>query len=358
MKRWLSMLVLLPAVLLVQAPPAQAAARVSVDGGGQGPVIDRTYSTQLTVRGSAFQSIRGGHGGIYVWFGTVSPGWQPSKGGRSGEDYAYVPDTEDKSNQGFQQFVAFPGSDTGDSAAATMGADGSWTVRLTVPGPSFQAVGRNGSVRTVDCRKVTCGVITVGAHGVRNANNETFTPVRVGDLHGGEQPGATPAPDQPATGTEPDVATQPSAPAAAAAPAQRRRAARGPSRFEVDRAAAAPGRAVSWTADRLTPGRQFTVVLDDGLSASGPHVAGLDGRASGVIQLPADLRAGTHELRLYGAGKAATVRFGTSAAETPSRRSEQVARATPATVVAVGSGVVFCAALLVLVRRVVRRRHA
>ena len=74
--------------------------------------IDPTYATTLTVSGSGFQSVKGGHGGIYVFFGTVKPGWQPSKGGATGEDYFYVPDSEAKDNQGFQRYVAFPGSDT------------------------------------------------------------------------------------------------------------------------------------------------------------------------------------------------------------------------------------------------------
>jgi hypothetical protein len=356
-------------LLALPVPAAQAAAGVSVDAGGQGAVIDSTYSTQLSVSGNGFQSIKGGHGGIYVWFGTVSPGWQPSKGGKSGVDYAYVPDTEDKSNKGFQQFVSFPGSDTASSAAATMSADGRWSVRLTVPGPSFQAVGRNGSVRTVDCRKVTCGVITVGAHGVRNANNETFTPVGVADLHGADEP--SPQQPSPQTGDEPDQDVRPGGSSQTTTPGdgqgpgtapRRAQGRRGPVRLEVDRVSAVAGRAVSWTGTNLRPGRQFTVVLDDGLAASGPHSAGADGRASGVILLPADLPEGTHELRLFSAGRKGSVKFGTSgsgaagtaaSAEPGSERRDEVAVAF-----AIGSGAVFLAALGFAARRMVGGRRA
>ena len=78
--------------------------------------VDPTYATTLRVSGSGFQSVKGGHGGIYVFFGTVTAGWQPSRGGATGKDYFYVPDSEAKNNQGFQKYVAFPGSDTASSA--------------------------------------------------------------------------------------------------------------------------------------------------------------------------------------------------------------------------------------------------
>lgn len=300
------------------AAPAQAAGRVTVDAGGQGAVIDSTYSTELTVRGNGFQSVKGGHGGIYVWFGTVNGKWRPSQGGKSGVNYVYVPDSETKNNAGFQRYVAFPGSSTADSAnGGTMSADGSWSVKLVVPGPKFQAVGRNGKVTQVDCRKVTCGVITVGAHGVQNGNNETFTPVRLGDLGGS---GATEQGDtSDGGGADGGGAVEPqgSAPQASqptggapAAPTPKRQ---GPATLSVDHAAAVTGRAMSFTATGLTPGEQFTVVLDDGLAAAGPFTAASDGRATGVIQLPASTSAGTHELRAFGASQELSVKFGVQA---------------------------------------------
>lgn len=298
-----------PAVDTATAPPADAAGRVTVDNDDRGAVIDSRYSSRLRVSGRGFQSIKGGHGGIYVWFGTVNGQWRPSQGGRSGTHYLYIPDSESKGNAGYQRFVSFPGSDTASSAnGGTISADGSWSVQLNVPGPTFQAVGRDGTARTVDCRKVTCGVITVGAHGVPNANNETFTPVAVRELD--DQPqDPTPQGEQPEqqTGDTPRTST-PTATGTGTrtAPAT---AKKGPARLRVDRRSAVAGRALAFVATRLRPGEQVSVVLDDGLVASGPHLVGADGRVTGVISLPEEVSPGTHELRLFGASKRAVVRF-------------------------------------------------
>lgn len=344
------------------AAPAQAASRVTVDAGGRGAVIDSTYSTTLSVRGSGFQSVKGGHGGIYVWFGTVNGTWRPSKGGKSGVNYVYVPDSETKDNAGFQRYVAFPGSSTAGSAnGGTMKADGSWSVELVVPGPTFQAVGRNGSVTRVDCRKVTCGVITIGAHGVQNGNNETFTPVRLGDLAGS---GATEQGDtSDGGGADGGGAVEPqgSAPQASqptggapAAPTPKRQ---GPATLSVDHAAAVTGRAMSFTATGLTPGEQFTVVLDDGLAAAGPFTAGADGRATGVIQLPSSTAAGTHELRAFGASQELSVKFGVQAEpelEAVSAESEE--EPVVAWIFAGAAAVVFVLALVLALWRAGGRR--
>ncbi|MGN0063218.1 MAG: hypothetical protein ACI379_03160 [Nocardioides sp.] len=340
-------------VVPLGAAPAHAAGGVSVDNGGQGAVIDSTYSSTLSISGRGFQSIKGGHGGVYVWFGTVSGNWRPSKGGVSGVNYRYVPDKESKGNKGFQRYVAFPGSDTAASAnGGTMTADGSWRVNLLVPGPTFQAVGRNGSVVTVDCRKQTCGVITIGAHGVKNANNETFTPVRVADLQSSNastdkgSTTTTEVPQQGATGGQDKGGVKVAKRAS----------------LEVDRAAAVPGRALSFVAQGLTPGSQVTAVLDDGIVATGPHLVGQDGVVAGVLQLPADLPAGTHELRTFGAGKSASVKFGVSAAAVDDAvGATSVDTDRPATAALVFAGVaaaVFLGALVLTLVRLLRGRRA
>lgn len=145
-----------------------------------------TAGSVVTVSGSGFQSVQGGAGGIYVVFGWVDDaeggGWRPSAGGATGLDYLYAPDTEDAENAGFQRFVAFPGSST--SAAANGGViaeDGTWSTPLTVPAPQFDALDRAGDAAPVDCTQVQCGIITFGAHGIKNATNETFTPVTFAD---------------------------------------------------------------------------------------------------------------------------------------------------------------------------------
>lgn len=351
MARVLSALALLLGLALVPAAPAHAAARVTVSS-----AIDPTYATTVTVRGSGFQSVTGGHGGVYVFFGTVRDGWRPSQGGQTGSDYFYVPDSEAKSNQGYQRYIAFPGSDTAGSAAATMSANGSWSTTLVVPGAVFQAVDRNGKATSIDCRQVTCGVITVGAHGVVNANNESFTPVRVESLYDeGEAPSPTAAPTTGAPTGEPtaeptaeptvDAPADPAAPAPAAAPT-----------LEVDRASAHPGAVLAFAAGGLVPGSQVSAVLDDGAAGAGPFLVGSDGGVAGVITIPAGTTAGTHELRLFGGADVPAVSFAVTeveavaAATAPAAASDERDRDGLAIGFAVASALVLALALVRLVR--------
>ena len=293
----------------VGVAPAYAESRVGVANQDGDAAVDPTYVTSLTLRGAGFQSIEGGHGGIYVFFGTVRAGWRPSQGGQTGVDYFYVPDGESRDNQGFAKFVAFPGSDTGDSAnGGTLAADGTWSTTLRVPGATFEAYDRDGGSRTVDCRTVTCGVITVGAHGVTNARNESFTPVRVEDLYAaGEEPAAT--------GVTPDPATGESTSTPAKGAGKGNRAPAVAPTLDVDRGAARAGHVLSFSASGLPAGAQVTTVLDDGLAGAGPFLVGDDGQVAGVLTLPADLTVGTHELRLFGVDGAPSVSFGVSAGD-------------------------------------------
>lgn len=158
------------------AEPAHAAAAVNVSGT---PAADR--ETTIQVSGSGFQSVQGGFGGIYVLFGWVDDptggSWRPSNGGVTGTNLRYVYDDE-SAPVGFQLFVAFPGSSTGYAAnGGEIAADGTWSGALRIPGAVLQTYDRDNNATTVDCRSVQCGVITIGAHGVKNANNESFTPV-------------------------------------------------------------------------------------------------------------------------------------------------------------------------------------
>ncbi|MGB0100724.1 MAG: hypothetical protein WBP61_10635 [Nocardioides sp.] len=310
---------LLAATVLLPVAPAHAAGRVVVANSDGDAKIDPTYATTVRVSGSGFQSVTGGHGGVYVFFGTVKPGWQPSRGGATGADYYYVPDSEAKNNQGFQRYVAFPGSDTAGSAnGGVMSESGSWSTQLVVPGAVFKAYDRRGGVRTIDCRQVTCGVITVGAHGVANATNESFTPVSVGSLTGqSAAPATTAAPSgsttAPATGPSTAPDDDSAAPPAAGDPAPAR-----PAAIEVDRAAAVAGNVVAFNASGLPPGAQVSAVFDDGAAGAGPFVVASDGTLVGVIGLPAATSAGTHELRLYGVEDPPTVMFAVQASDTPS----------------------------------------
>jgi hypothetical protein len=263
--------------------PAQAASRVDVTGAGDRAAIAAEGSTTLTLRGSGFQSVRRGHGGIYVMFGTVDGAWQPSKGTGG---YAYVADSESRSNAGYQRFVAFPGSDTAAEAnGGTISAKGSWSTELTVPGVTFTAVNRKGESVQVDCRTDRCGVITVGAHGVVNANNETFTPVTVASGSAGTASARSGAAQQPAA-----------TPGTAAAGARSRKP-----KAAIDPATAVEGHVLTFTATGFRPQEQVVVSLDGGVAAVGSLTTGTGGELAGVLQLPATVRAGTHVLSLTGA---------------------------------------------------------
>lgn len=276
---------LLLAVVLVPslpAPPAFAAAGVVVANGQGAATADPDYATEVTVSGSGFQSIQNGFGGVYVLFGWVDDpaggSWKPSAGGNVGADFRYVPDSESQDNQGFQRFVAFPGSETEGAAHAVMAADGSWTVSMVIPGAVFESRDRSGDTSSVDCRDVTCGIITIGAHGVKNANNETFTPIAFVAPGGADAGGAAPA-----------------AGAGAAAPAI------GTLRVGLATATVDAGTSIAFTGQGFTPGEQVVATLDNGLVSVGPLAAGAQGEVAGVLPVPRDVRGGTHLVRLTGA---------------------------------------------------------
>jgi len=160
---------------MLNPTPAEAAPKVSVSGT---PKADGESTLKLS--GSGFQSVEGGFGGIYVLFGWVddaSGGWRPSKGGVTGSNYRYVYDDETKP-AGYQLFVTFPGSSTAYAAnGGEVAANGTWSGTIKVPGEKFTTYDRSQNETEVDCGEVQCGIITIGAHGVDNANNESFTPV-------------------------------------------------------------------------------------------------------------------------------------------------------------------------------------
>ncbi|MGM1018172.1 MAG: hypothetical protein ACQEW8_11620 [Actinomycetota bacterium] len=286
------------AVLAGPLPAAYAAAGVSVTSELGSATADAEYSTAIRVEGGGFQSIPGGMGGIYVLFGWVDQdGWRPSAGGVVGADYLYVPDSEAKDNQGFQRFVSFPGSETEAAAQTVMSADGSWGVDMTIPGSTFQAVDRDGAATSVDCLEVQCGIITIGAHGVKNANNETFTPITfttptAGAASGGESSGEEKE--------EPDTV-----------------AAIGTLSLGVDGTGAVAGNALPFTARGFAVGEQVVASLDGGAVAVGPLTAGNAGEVAGVLPLPPDLAAGTHLLTVHGAGTGGSVEAEITVAANP-----------------------------------------
>lgn len=161
---------------MVNPTPAEAAPKVSVSGE---PKADG--ESELKLSGSGFQSVEGGFGGVYVLFGWVDDpsggGWRPSKGGATGADYRYVYDDETKP-AGYQLFVTFPGSSTAYAAnGGEIASNGTWNGTIKIPGEKFTSYDRAQNETEVDCSDVQCGIITIGAHGVTNANNESFTPI-------------------------------------------------------------------------------------------------------------------------------------------------------------------------------------
>ncbi|ACQ82118.1 hypothetical protein Bcav_3876 [Beutenbergia cavernae DSM 12333] len=294
------------AAFVAGAPPAAAAPRVSVTSEAGAGVASLDGPTTVQVSGSGFQSVQGGFGGVYVFFGWVSdPGggsWRPSQGGRTGEDLVYVPDSESADNAGYQRFVTFPGSSTAHAAnGGELAADGTFALSMVIPGPTFTGQDRAGNASAVDCREVTCGIITVGAHGVVNANNESFTPVEfvAGGASAADEGGDGAAASGGGATADEGERTGDAAAEEGVAPDV-------PATLGVETTTVVAGRVLTFTGQGFTPGEQVVASLSGGLAAAGPMLAGQAGEVAGVLQLPADIRTGTHTLRLVGAGSGET----------------------------------------------------
>lgn len=322
---------------------AWAAGSVTVSGPDGSATADPEYATEVTVRGSGFQSIRNGFGGVYVLFGWVDAGssWKPSAGGEVGADYRYVPDSEAQDNAGFQRFVAFPGSDTEGAAHAVMSDSGSWTVEMIVPGAVFESRDREGKVSEVDCREVTCGIITIGAHGVKNANNETFTPISF----------AAPASSSSSEGTT-DGDPSPAAPAGI-----------GDVRVGVVSGTVDAGTSIAFTGRGFSAGEQVVATLDDGLVSVGPLTAGGQGEVAGVLPVPSDARGGTHVLTLSGAASGANAHVEVLVSAPPPQAAPSADEPPSWLLLALAGSVALAAGLLVAsvivaIVRAARRRRA
>ncbi|WP_156893012.1 hypothetical protein [Actinokineospora enzanensis] len=332
---------------------ASAAARVSVSVS----TADPDYATQIDVRGTGFQSVPKAHGGIYVLFGWVSDGaWQPSKGGAAGTTYRYVQDSEAKDNNGYQRFVSFPGSDTATSAnGGVVSADGAWAARMVIPGARFKAVDRTGNTSEVDCAKVTCGIITIGAHGVVNPTNETFTPIRFAAPAGGQAQTPqtqTPQTRAPATQPAPDTNAVPNTDAVpGAATALPARAAT----VSAASGAAAAGGTVTVTGSGFAADEQVNVVLHSDPLFLAPAHSDAAGAIAYTADLPADVPAGAHTLEFTGAksGAVGSVALTVSAAAAPTAApaAEPVSETSSWWPAVVAVGVVLLVVVVVVVLR-------
>jgi len=350
MNRWITRAAVAVASLALlggmAVPMASAAGGVTVANAEGTAVADPDYATTFTVRGSGFQSIRNGFGGVYVLFGWVDDptgaSWKPSSGGVVGTDFRYVPDSESQDNQGFQRFVSFPGSDTEAAAHTVMADDGSWTIEMVVPGAVFESRDRSGNVSSVDCRDVTCGIITIGAHGVKNANNETFTPISFAAATGGSGAGTT-TPD-------------------AAAPTDAQQI--GTLRVGLTSATVDAGTSIAFTGQGFLPGEQVVATLDNGLVSVGPLAAGALGEVAGVLPVPRDVRGGTHLVTLAGAASGSTAETEVTIVVAETLVPAAAGTDTPMWLfVVLASSIVLALVLIIVsivasIRRAVRRRRA
>ena len=303
-----SVLIALTLLAATPLPQAQAAPKLTISSSEGGTRASTTGPTTFQVKGSGFQSLPNAFGGIYMMFGWVSDpsggSWKPSNGGRTGTDLLYVPDSESKNNQGYQKFIAFPGSSTKDSAnGGEIASNGTISLNLVVPGPRFTAQDREGNAKDVDCLKVQCGIITIGAHGVVNAKNESFTPISFAGASTGtktatqsgtgtDQQGA----GQQSTTTTSNSSTAPKATASANA------AAAVPATVGLSQGTIQAGRVLGFTGQGFDAGEQVVATVGAGLAGVGPLTAGRFGEVAGAITLPSDMRAGTHTVTLTAAG--------------------------------------------------------
>ncbi len=332
---------------LVAASPALAAGTLSVTSNLGTGKASATGATIITVKGSGFQSVKNGFGGIYVVFGYISntAGWKPSKGGTSGKDFYYVADSQTKNNKGYQRFVAFPGSSTADSAnGGTIAANGTFSTTMVIPGPTFSAATASGGSKNIDCREVTCGIITIGAHGVVNGANEAFTPVSFGSVStqtqkqsqkqtttdtsttkqstesatsqqapstGGEstnsttQQGGNDTADTKPNGEQ--IPDEESAEDTSNGQTVREAVTSGDPTLGLEQGTVIAGRSLGFTGRGFAAGEQVVASISSGLSAAGPVVAGEFGEIAGTVQIPADTVAGTHKIKLTGAGSGTSV---------------------------------------------------
>lgn len=301
-----------PLLLGLPASPANAAGNITVTSSLGNGLASADGATTVTVAGTGLQSIPKAFGGIYVVFGYApnTSSWAPSQGGKSGTDYFYVADSQAKDNSGYQRFVAFPGSSTADSAnGGTISADGSFSLSMVIPGPTFSAETAGGGSQTFDCREVQCGIFTFGAHGVINANNEAFAPLSFGAAamsgHDSETNGAVDA----AGGSDANAVTGPAAAGEsnATSAAVPKAVTNGKPSLGVTSKTVVAGNVLSFTGQGFAPGEQVAATLAGGLTAAGPIVAGTFGEVAGAVQIPVDMVAGPHKLTLLGAGSQTTV---------------------------------------------------
>ncbi len=149
-------------------------------------------------------------GGVYLFFGYVEAGkkWGPSArnventDGQFGATYFYPgegggADTRtDAPDDGTTGMISFTDAgESGDATTVHMDDNGNWAAKVKIPGATFSTALPDGGKRDFDCRQVTCGIFTIGAHGKSSATNEKFTPVIFAPAPAAPPPAAVPSPE-------------------------------------------------------------------------------------------------------------------------------------------------------------------
>lgn len=137
-------------------------------------------------------------GGLYVLFGWVDPeageDWGPGHGGASGHTFTYTQDIEPQGT--YQSMVSYPGNTT-VPGFPEMDANGDFEMEFPLMASRFES--QQGM--DIDCYRMQCGVILIGAHGQTNPEGEIFVPVYFTDTADGT---GSDTPDRP--GSEAPVA--------------------------------------------------------------------------------------------------------------------------------------------------------
>lgn len=116
--------------------------------------LDPAKATTLNVSGSGFDAQANGGVGIYLAFGAKASDYATNAGGFLIAKWVHL-------------------GATVSSGQAPMTADGAFTTTL----PGITAKYTDGSGKVVNCLVTQCYVVTIGAHGMVNGSQETFTPV-------------------------------------------------------------------------------------------------------------------------------------------------------------------------------------
>lgn len=171
--------------------------------------LSAAATSTVTVSGSGFLTGRYPcgkqlFGGVYVFFGWVAPGggWGPShrsstsSAGQFGVTYSYPGeggggDTRDDGTGSVRLISFTSGGTSGSDTDFHMDGAGNWTTTINIRGALYRWSDiSTGATNTVDCRRVQCGILTIGAHGKSSATNELFAPISFTD--GGPAPTIAP----------------------------------------------------------------------------------------------------------------------------------------------------------------------